>query len=362
MAKDQEVVSVVDHEGTNERYSSEPLLESTEGMKALSVADSNTALTTFQTKSKFKFWFLSENDEASKLPQNSHEKSIVSAVASPSSRLPNISHETNRQRHDFHQHMHEMECRLSQLTADLAQESMNFDRDIKQCRESSFLYNPKVLSTIDPTTFLNSTTQNNHLDTVKEKELEDNAPSLHTLMNHSKHWMILEQRVSSLDAQMTHAVHVQLADDKQHFYRTIEDILQSYIPTAIQSERDQIQKFEHYSVQQWESMVGVIARRYAEERATRVVSYQTFGEQVLKLTGHIGSKHASENEPLHRHAPFHDLHEQIQALFQQLTQERQQRYEYDEQLSSLLLHRMELLQEAVVETFASHDDDDTDGL
>ena len=48
---------------------------------------------------------------------------------------------------------------------------------------------------------------------------------------------------------------------------------------------------------------------------------------------------------------YHDIQVQIRQLHQHILQEQQIRHEHDEQVRALLLHRTELLQQAILETF-----------
>jgi hypothetical protein len=290
------------------------------------MTERSTALTVPSSQSKFQFWFLPTNDSATQKPP-----SLKSAAASPTAaaslNLPDVSQETNRRRHDLYQNLHDLECRISKLTADLAHESMNFDADVKELSSKTTDLYTQAAKSRDWTSFLQH-------DGDDAKALQD--------MNETKHWLMMEQRISSLDAQMTHAVHVKLADYKnKHFVQTIQqDILQKDLPALIEQDRQHQVQMEQYLLEQWESIVGTIARRYAEERATRIVALQTIQEQFSEA---VTQDHTSETVA--------SLRQQIRSFQEQMEQAAKQRYEADEQIRALLLHRTEFLQQAILETF-----------
>ena len=442
-----------------------------------------TALTTFQNNnsndapsssksSKFKFWFLSDssdtdnnnnnnttsstitednnnNSTIEKSPQpvsspfsdrnnnnsnndkNNHSSTALTVLPSPRSNttavviLPkNLVHETiHKQRNRLYQQLHDIEIRTSQLNADLAQEIMNFDTDIKQCMETKLIYNQSTIQQMDLYTFLNSDTStstkttttngnSNTITTLQETDAVSNhKPSAtnslqNMISSSSKNWMIYEQRISSLDAQMTHAVHVQLSDlNNEHIHQTIHDIVYTKIPKLTQEAQQYSTKNEQSLIQQWESIVGVMARRYAEERATRIVSYQTILDQIQSLqkqfqdetkklmlaqqqqqqlpnidiatmtitdtdqtAGNITSNSNRNSQDIVKvpgtttdttattttttmYQLYQEIQFQIQTLQQEIVQEQETRYEQDEQLRALLLHRTEILQQAILETF-----------
>ena len=357
----------------------------------------------------------------------------------------NLVHETiHKQRNMYYQQLHDIELRTSQINADLAQEIMDFDQEIQSCQEQNVIYhsNRTQVQQMDLYTFLKTetATTTNHVAhdttttataTSSSSLLSSSTPTttattsatatattpttsatttLQSMSSSSnKNWMMYEQRMSSLDAQMTHAVHVQLSDlNNQQIHQTIHDIVYTKIPQLLQQEtQDYYTKQEHSLMQQWESIVGVMARRYAEERATRIVSYQTILDQIQSLHQQfqaetkklmtLHSKSSSDNEetttivdiatmnlmdphhPTSGHSTaivevtphpthsttttsnssstittlqlYHDIQVQIRQLHQHILQEQQIRHEHDEQVRALLLHRTELLQQAILETF-----------
>jgi hypothetical protein len=289
------------------------------------MTEQSTALTV-PSQSKFKFWFLPSNDTDTAGQKPPSLKSVTSPTAAALN-LPDVSQETNRRRHDLYQNLHDLECRISKLTADLADESMNFDADVKELSSKSTDLYAQAAKSRDWTSFL-------------QKD-DDDAKALHD-MNETKHWLMMEQRISSLDAQMTHAVHVKLADYKnKHFVQEIQhDILQKDLPALIEQDRQHQVQMEQYLLEQWESIVGTIARRYAEERATRIVALQTIQEQLSEAATR---DHTSETVA--------SLRQQMQSIQDQMEQASKQRYESDEQIRALLLHRTEFLQQAILETF-----------
>ena len=290
--------------------------------QASKATEPSTSLTVAPS-SRFQFWFMPASD-----PTNLQPSPPSNSLKSPLN-LPDVSQETNRQRHDFYQNLHELECRISQLTADLAHESMNFDVDIKELSATTTDLYKHAAKGRDWSSFLS-------------KEEDGDTKTLHD-MNQTKHWLNLEQRISSLDAQMTHAVHVKLADYKnKHFIQTIQqDILQKDLPALIQQDRQHQVQMEQYLMEQWESIVGTIARRYAEERASRIVALQTIREHLTEANA------KSSNEP----ESLVELRQKIRSVQELMEQASQQRYEADEQIRALLLHRTEFLQQAILETF-----------
>jgi hypothetical protein len=400
-------IPAVPHQQQQQQRRRPPSTVATTTTTTPTATDNTTALTTFQPKSKFKFWFLSDQESTTPTAATAattnmagmnerHHQSMQMVVPksqqplSPSVSngdpsllqcLPNISHETNRERYDLYQHVHDIECRLTQLTADLAQECMNFDSDMKQRTEESFLYNHTTISNMDLHTFLNSNATTTTDLTTEAEAVQGTTTAALQHMNQTKHWMMLEQRISSLDAQMTHAVHVQLSDYKnQHFLQTIQDILHTNLPNSIQKDQEHRTKFEQYMLQQWESIVGSIARRFAEERATRTVALQTIMEELQQLQHNIQQQQQQQHHPsmmatnnnttmdllaitTHENSnydydpkyndQYQQIREQMRTLHQHLEHEKLQRHETDQQIRALLLHRTEMLQQAIIETFVT---------
>ena len=402
------------------------------------IKTTTTALTTIPTPShepsstpsgtnKFKFWFLSDDDGTGDNNSNNnsneappHSTSMALTVLPSSSSPPKKStllvsktlvHDTlHQQRHLFHQQLHEIERRAAKCQADLAQEIMDFDHDIQQCQDSKLVYNQKSIQQMDLYSFLkqdhhHSSPSNNNNNGTKGETDAAAAATLQSMSGGggvaatttgssasgggnttSQNWMMYEQRISSLDAQMTHAVHVQLSDLIQsQIHQHLHDLLYTKLPQLLQNETQHYYSQPEQSLRtQWEQIVGAMARHYAEERATRIVAYQTILEQIhtrrqqfqqeirsfptcnnnstLIDLNHLSLLEEEEEPPRSRDlvtaAPttIHEWYMTIQRQLQQLQQEishdePQLRHEHDEQLRTLLLHRTELLQQAIIETF-----------
>jgi hypothetical protein len=422
--------------------------------------------------SKLKFWFLSDNASTNKsnidgdtqdanaetppVPSNTalvliDDKNNTTKGTNLKLKLPkNLIHNTvQKQRSVYYQQLHDIELQVSLLNAQFADDCMNFDSDIHSCMADSntysFLYRPlRQKSQADEEekgmnvySFLQkyklhknqSTSASLSARNEEEEEEEDPAPTMtsspssssfspSSVLSNHQHWMIYEQRLSSLDAQMTHSIHVELSDLKQsHFYTPIQDLVYHKFPNDILQVqcRDYHTKQEQYMIQQWEGIVGLIARHYAEERATRIVAYQTILEQIQSSKRQFQNEMKQVNQQLHDRSkndshnglnpdtidistmklidpnhppqdpnanegnlttsafdlvptsttlttvsdttttgaanPYRTILNQIASIQLQILHEQRVRKEQDEQLRALLLHRTEVLQQAILETF-----------
>ena len=265
------------------------------------VAQSNTTLAVFRTP---KLHFFTD------------EKTIPV-------QLQQVQQQSCRKRHEFQTRIHDLECKVAQLTAKLAEESMDLDLDLRNAMEMG-IYKPLEAA----------------YETISFERYAHRSSSTSSL---TQNWMTLERRLSALDSQMTHSVHVQLQDLKRNHLTSLREELDQDVLPELKEENIAADKCETAIARRWESQVGTMARRFEEERATRVAALTVADSALREL-----------EDPRNRRGA--ELLSHVAALRRQLEHERAERIAQDELIRSYIVERVESMKQAILE---AHPDPDT---
>jgi hypothetical protein len=227
-----------------------------------------------------------------------------------------IQERSIRRKEERLQRIHDLECTIAKLTAQLANATINRQRDYKNAL-SNIVHVP-----------LDNLLQELSMDNLKPSE--------------QSNWMQLEQRVSAIQAQMIHAQHVTLVDE-------CSDLLD-----PIQHQLDELEQLEsskrnhnhnHNTVaSSLASVAGTLARHVTEERAARVAALQVIAAQ--------STKQVPENDRRLR-----DSLQRVQDLRDQLAQERALRVQHDGIVKQTIANAVSQLQRAFLHVVGDDDDD-----
>lgn len=231
--------------------------------------------------------------------------------------LSSIQRQSLRNRHMFQTRLHDVECRIALLTAQLADEERNLQQDVKNAVQSC-VYQPlqKVM------------------DSVMSSS---SSPNIH------QRWISLEQKCSQLDAQMTHGIHVQMHDLRRQQSATTSDEASSNSNTTTPISTEQHQQSLHSlsvtadtqeaaQARRWEAHVGSMERRYQEEHATRQAVLSVMDQQLHKLHPHRGQ----------------ELLAQVRSLRSRLAAETEERIARDDQIREYIVHSTGAMQQAIL--------------
>lgn len=228
--------------------------------------------------------------------------------------LNSIQRHFCRKRHEFQTRLHDLDCKIAELTAKVAEENMNLDLDLRKAMEHK-VYQP-VGAALESLT----------LDQMIKEDGLFSPTSL------SRRWMALERNVSALDSQMTHSIHVQLADLKRDNLTVWQQKLDQDILPDIKAERTAMDKLETTVARRWESQAGTMARRFQEERASRVAALVVADTVLQELDPGRGK----------------ELMSQIRELREQLQQERAERMATDEAIRNFVAVEFDYLKKIIL--------------
>ena len=227
-----------------------------------------------------------------------------------------------RKRHEFQTNLHQLHCQTAQLTADLAQEQMDCHVALRDAVATG-VYQP--------------------LQQAFERmsHRTSSGPTTTT----TTQWLTLEQRVDQLDAQMTHARHVQLPQLQQQLRERIripnDNDNDHVAPTDALAQEWHDEdvnntKSENSVARQWESLAGTWARRYQEERAARIATTET-------LAAHVQRKRDGTRGQ--------ELLQQIATLHAAVEEESVLRRAEDARVMQYLQQQCAALQSAILEAY-----------
>jgi hypothetical protein len=215
-----------------------------------------------------------------------------------------------RRRHDFQTNVHDLECRVAAITASLAQEEMERHRALTDfCAKN--VYHP--LEQASEEIFLRR---------------EHSPPSTN--------WVQLEGRLSALDSNMTHSIHVDLETTKRAELDSLQEELEHEIEPLVKLETHKADKREGSLFRRWEDLCGSMARRFHEERATRMAVAEVTSRQMRFLED-LDERKAEE------------YLDKIAQLRQKLHEERATREASDQRIYERILDREALLKDAMWE-------------
>ena len=207
-----------------------------------------------------------------------HKLQFFTDHQSVPTQLHDLQAKAARQRHVGQTRLHNLHCRTAALTAQLAAEQMDCDAALRRVVDTG-VYRPLQEA-------FERWSLHTHQSSASSSQSQAQQPS-----PPSQQWMALEQRVSHLDAQMTHAVHVRLGDIAHAPQRAVADEIAA-LAEQQSSEGGRRDADAVTTARRWESLAGVWARRYQEERAARHAAVADTAERLrrLELDAHRGQE------------------------------------------------------------------------
>jgi hypothetical protein len=232
--------------------------------------------------------------------------------------LHNFQQQSCRKRHEFQTRLHNLECRIAKVTADVAHEEMNLDLDLRHALATK-VYQP-IEAAIESISLVRYASASG-------------GPSLQSSTSLSQRWLTLERRLSKLDAKMIHSLHVELPELKHKHLTSWRTRMDSTVEPEYQDESASWDRRETADARRWENQAGLMARRLVEERAMRVATLMNTTTQLRDLDPCRGQ----------------ELMGQIAALRDKLQRERDERRAQDERIRTYIAETFEFLKLAILE-------------
>jgi hypothetical protein len=201
-----------------------------------------------------------------------------------------VEEEAHERRRNYVNHIHDIECRLTTITAKLAEETLDRDGAIQD------LYHQQQQQRIELMDYITL-----ERDVVQYANDPVSSSSSSSMMKHgigSMGWMELERRLALLDAQMTQGIYVHLQDEKRERLDHIQSALRDDIQKVLSIDLTNADHNERNIVRQLENLAGSMSRRYHEECATRVAEIQLLKERVERtFVDHVSHSQDSAMDP-----------------------------------------------------------------
>jgi hypothetical protein len=228
-----------------------------------------------------------------------------------------IQQQSVRNRQNFQSKIHDVEIKVAELTARLANEEMDRQVAVKQAA-ASCVHQP--------------------LQAVLEQVTSGmDSPTLPSLSLTSR-WIAAERRYSVLDAKIYHGRHVELAAAQPSLKQTELDSM----AVDLREESLVTAKKEASVARRWETECGILARRYLEERTARIAALQVIGTKLNAVDQRRGQ----------------ELLETIRELRRKLETEKDERIASDESALDYIVKRTEAVKRAILEAYNNDDDED----
>ena len=185
--------------------------------------------------------------------------------------LDRLKEHSVRSKETFLNRVHELECKLAGLTAELAIESMDRENSLRGVKDRC-LYRP--------------------FEELYERFSLQRDAYQHA-RSERKNWMELERQCSALDAKMTHAVYVDLQDRKRQSVDRIREDLEQTVSMEMPDLRAKVNKREGGMARQFDGLAGNMNKRFHEEQAARVAAVEVCSQDI-KTYEDIDQKRADE--------------------------------------------------------------------
>jgi citrate lyase gamma subunit len=228
-----------------------------------------------------------------------------------------IQQQSVRNRQAFQSRIHDVEIKIADLTARLANEEMDRQIDVKNA-VGSCVHQP-LQAVLEQITCIDQPT----------------TPSL------TSRWIAAERNYSALDAKIYHGLHVELAEAKPS-----QNVDLAGLAVEIREESLVTAKKEGPVARRWETECGILARRYLEERTARIAALQLIGTTLNAVDQRRGQ----------------ELLETIRELRRKLEVEKDERIASDESALDYIVKRTEAVKRAILEAYTDTDvyEDDFD--
>jgi len=154
-----------------------------------------------------------------------------------------------------------------------------------------------------------------------------------------RHWMTLTTRLSRLDTDMTHHVHVDCPALMRDHLEAPHSVLSQELLPAYETELRQGDASEKAALRAFEGVAATARRRYHEERASRAAAFSVIQLQLAKEA-------KLESDP----ARIEEAIGKVRALRAQLEQERVERKMRDESLKTKIEEETMSMKRALLES------------
>jgi len=212
--------------------------------------------------------------------------------------LDRLQEKSVRTRQEFLGRIHDLECQAAAVTARVAEESMARDQQMRGIVEAC-AHRP--------------------LEKVVERLERSQASWSLDGDGQKRNWMELERRLAVLDSRMAKSVHVTLQDLQRRELHPLQARVESRLEPDTKRLISQSLRQEGGAVSRFESLAGSMARRYSEERASRIAALE-LASLKIRTYQEIDTKRADE------------FIEQIRSLRSRVAAERAERKSHDDQL------------------------------
>jgi hypothetical protein len=241
-----------------------------------------------------------------------------------------------QRRRDFQKNIHYLQYRVAALTANVAEESMDRERSLEHVQDTC-IDGPKE-EMVERIALQQEAYQSQDLTKGSDASNGDSTCTTN--------WRDLEKRLSVLDSQMTHSVHVKIQDAKREKLGTLSEVLENEITKDFKLEASKADKREGGLVRRFETLVGTMVRQYQEERATRIAALQVAADNMRdELTDpFLDASRADAAVVLLR-----DLRTQLEHV-------RAERQEQDERVMELIVQRTANMKRALLAASGGDDD------
>jgi RNAse (barnase) inhibitor barstar len=221
------------------------------------------------------------------------------------------------------------------LTANVAEESMDRERSLEHVQDTCM--DGPTEEMVERIALQQDAYQSQ--DFSKQSDALNGSSS--TCTTNSR---VLEKRLSVLDSQMTHSVHVKIQDAKRQHLGSLSEVLENEIAKDLKVDAAKADKREGGLVRRFESLVGTMVRQYQEERATRFAALQVAADNVRDemMDPFLDPSRADAAVVLLR-----DLRMQLEHV-------RAERQEQDQRVMELIVQRTANMKRALL---AASDDD-----
>jgi hypothetical protein len=248
--------------------------------------------------------------------------------------LNRVQDKAVQRRRDFQTNIHDLQYRVAALTANVAEESMDRERSLEHVQDTCI--DGPTEEMVERIALQQEAYQSQ--DFAKGSDASNGSSNCTTNSRDQ------ERRLSVLDSQMTHSVHVQIQDDKREQLGTLSEVLEDEIAKDFKLEASKADKREGGLVRRFETLVGTMVRQYQEERATRIAVLQVAADNMRdELTG-LDPSRADAAVVLLR-----DLRIQLEHV-------RAERQEQDERVLELIVQRTANMKRALLAASGGDDD------
>jgi hypothetical protein len=261
---------------------------------------------------------------------------FLSDETSVPAELNRVQDKAIQRRREFQKNIHDLQYRVAALTANVAEESMDRERSLEHVQDTC----------IDGPTEEMVERIALQQDAYQSQDFTKGSDAVNGSSNCTTNSRVLEKRLSVLDSQMTHSVHVKIQDAKREQLGTLSELLENEIAKDFKLEATKADKREGGLVRRFETLVGTMVRQYQEERSTRFAALQVAADNMRdELTDpFLDPSRADAAVVL------------LRDLRMQLEHARAERQEQDERVVELILQRTANMKRALLAASGGDDD------